>query len=223
MHQKGTFMTEKYEVVSGDTLFKLAERFYGDGSLYPVIAVINHLADPNHIVVGQELEIPYVTFRHRVVSGDTKKKLAQRYYHDETMSEVFEIPNGAAQRDLIVGEWLVIPDLLDPGHHTVVSGETWEVLAQRWYGEARMWPIIMIANHMLDDEPQPGQVVIAPRLNRRYTVVAGDTLWRLAQDNYGDGGDARTQTLVAMIAAANHIGDPNRINVGQVIYFPSLD
>ena len=25
-----------------------------------------------------------------------------------------------------------------------------------------------------------------PRLNRKHTVVAGDTLWKLAEDNYGD-------------------------------------
>ena len=41
---------------SGDSLWKLAERFYGDGRLYPVIAVINDLSSPDHIVVGQELE-----------------------------------------------------------------------------------------------------------------------------------------------------------------------
>jgi phage tail protein X len=116
-------MTEKYQVVSGDTLWALAKRFYGDGSLYPVITVINHLSGPNHIVVGQELEIPYVTFRYRVVAGDTKKKLALRFYNDVTMSEVFEIPNGAAQRDLIVGEQPLIPDLANSGHHTVVPAK----------------------------------------------------------------------------------------------------
>ena len=38
-----------------------------------MIAVINHLADPDIIVVGQELEIPYVTFRYQVKAGDTKR------------------------------------------------------------------------------------------------------------------------------------------------------
>ena len=66
-------MTGKYQVKSGDTLWTIAERFYGDGRRHRVIAVINHLTDPDHIVVGQELEIPYVTFRHRVKARDTKK------------------------------------------------------------------------------------------------------------------------------------------------------
>jgi nucleoid-associated protein YgaU len=124
-------------------------------------------------VVAQELEIPYVTFRYQVKAGDTKKKLALNFYNDTTMREVYEIPNGAAQRDLIVGEWLLIPDLANVGHHTVVAGETLEILAERWYGESRLWTIISIANHLPDEDPAPGTVLMQPRLNRKHTVVAG--------------------------------------------------
>ncbi len=46
-------MSAKYQVQSGDTRWGLAERFYGDGRRHRVISVINHLADPDHIVVGQ--------------------------------------------------------------------------------------------------------------------------------------------------------------------------
>jgi nucleoid-associated protein YgaU len=138
------------------------------------------------------------------------------------MSEVFEIPNGAAQRDLIVGEWLLIPDLANVGHHTV-AGETLKVLAQRWYGEDHLWTIASIANHLPDGDPAPGTVLIQPRLNRKHTVVAGDTLWKLAEDNYGDYGADRTLTMAKLIAAANLLADPDLITVGQVIYFPSFD
>jgi nucleoid-associated protein YgaU len=213
----------KYQVQSGDTLWGLAEQFYGDGRLFGVISTVNDVSDPDHIVVGQELEIPYVTFHYQVKPGDTKKKLALKFYNDVAMSEVYEIPNGAAQRDLIVGEWLLIPDLANVGHHTVVAGETLQVLAQRWYGDEHLWTIISIANHLPDGDPAPGTVLIQPRLNRKYIVVAGDTLWQLAEDNYGDGGAARTLTLVKMLAAANFIDNPDYIQVGQVIYFPSFD
>jgi nucleoid-associated protein YgaU len=216
-------MGAKYQVQSGDTLWGLAERLYGDGRLFKVISVINDISDPDHIVVGQELEIPYVTFRYQVKLGDTKQKLALKFYHDVAMSEVYEIPNGAAQRDLIVGEWLLIPDLANVGHHTVVAGETLEVLAERWYGVDRLWPIISIANHLTDGDPAPGTVLIQPRLNRKHTVLAGDTLWKLVNDTYGDGGTDRTLTLVTMVAAANFLDDPDHITVGQVIYFPSFE
>ena len=94
-------MGAKYQVQNGDTLWGLAERFYGDGRLFRVISVVNDISDPDHIVVGQELEVPYVTLRYQVRPGDTKKKLALTFYNDVAMSEVYEIPNGAAQRDTL--------------------------------------------------------------------------------------------------------------------------
>ncbi|MGW0042689.1 LysM peptidoglycan-binding domain-containing protein [Rhodococcus sp. NPDC003348] len=212
-------MMAKHEVVQGDTLSTLAERYYGDARLFRVIAVANHLPDPDLILVGQELVVPYVTYRHRVVAGDTKSGLAAKFSHDTAMRGVIEIANHAAQRDIRVGEWLLIPDLGDVGHHTLVAGETLQDLALRWYGEANLWPIISIANH-LEDEPPLGTVLIQPRLNGRHTVVAGDTLSQLALETYGPGD---LDTKVALVAAANLIPDPNLIRVGQVLFFPSTN
>lgn len=48
----------KHTVVSGDTLFAIAERFYGDGNKYPEIAKANGIANPDLIHPGQELTIP---------------------------------------------------------------------------------------------------------------------------------------------------------------------
>ena len=135
------------------------------------------------------------------------------------MVGLIEIANHAAQRDLIVGEWLLIPHIANPGHHTVVAGETLPQLADRWYGEAGLWPIIAIANHLGDQDPSPGEVLIQPRLNRRHKVVGGETLWNLAKDHYGD---HQLPILVKLVAAANHIDDPDEITVGQIIFFPSL-
>jgi len=52
--------TQYYEVQKGDTLSKIAERFYGDKMLYPKIFEANQdiLTDPNKIEVGQKLRIP---------------------------------------------------------------------------------------------------------------------------------------------------------------------
>ena len=187
----------KYQVKAGDTLSALADEFYGDARRFGAISAANDLANPDYIVVGQQLEIPYVTFRYQVKLGDTKQQLAQRFYSDPTLSEIFEIPNGAAQRDLNVGEWLLIPDLAKAGHHTVVAGETLPVLAERWYGDPSLWTIISIANHLGDGDPAPGTILQQPRLNFRRDVVAGDTLWALTEFVYGQGGDDRTLQLDA--------------------------
>jgi LysM repeat protein len=47
-----------YTVVSGDTLFAIAERFYGDGNRYPEIAAASGIANPDLINVGQVVTIP---------------------------------------------------------------------------------------------------------------------------------------------------------------------
>jgi LysM repeat protein len=47
-----------YTVVSGDTLFAIAERFYGDGNKYQVIADASGVANPDLIYPGQVLTIP---------------------------------------------------------------------------------------------------------------------------------------------------------------------
>lgn len=51
-------MARTHKVVAGDTLSALADRFYGDATLFPVIAVANGITDPNVLAVGQVLVIP---------------------------------------------------------------------------------------------------------------------------------------------------------------------
>jgi nucleoid-associated protein YgaU len=47
-----------YKVVSGDTLSKIAKRFYGDANQYHQIASANGIDNPDLIKVGQELKLP---------------------------------------------------------------------------------------------------------------------------------------------------------------------
>ena len=52
--------TQWHEVVSGDSLWKIAQKYYGDGNLYMDIFKANQdlLTDPDKIKVGQKLRIP---------------------------------------------------------------------------------------------------------------------------------------------------------------------
>ena len=47
-----------YTVVSGDTLWAIAERFYGDGNKYPQIAQASGISNPDLIHPGQVVTIP---------------------------------------------------------------------------------------------------------------------------------------------------------------------
>jgi nucleoid-associated protein YgaU len=49
--------TQAYSIKPGDSLSKIAKRFYGDASKYSVIVDANGLDDPNKIQVGQELTL----------------------------------------------------------------------------------------------------------------------------------------------------------------------
>lgn len=51
-------MPRKYTVARGDTLGKIAARFYGDASRYALIVAANALANPDNLAVGQKLVIP---------------------------------------------------------------------------------------------------------------------------------------------------------------------
>ncbi|SCY62375.1 5'-nucleotidase C-terminal domain-containing protein [Rhizobium sp. NFACC06-2] len=48
----------KYVVEKGDSLWKIAAEKYGDGALWSRIAKANTLRHPNHIEIGEELELP---------------------------------------------------------------------------------------------------------------------------------------------------------------------
>ncbi|ADY26316.1 Peptidoglycan-binding lysin domain protein [Deinococcus proteolyticus MRP] len=47
-----------YTVKAGDTLSKIAQRYYGDLNAYHKIAQYNGIANPDHIEVGQKIRIP---------------------------------------------------------------------------------------------------------------------------------------------------------------------
>ncbi len=47
-----------YKVVKNDSLWGIAQKYYGDGSKYMIIANSNSIANPNLIRVGQVLTIP---------------------------------------------------------------------------------------------------------------------------------------------------------------------
>lgn len=52
---------QPYTIKAGDNLSKVSKLFYGDANKYTRIAEANHLADPNKIQPGQQINIPVLS------------------------------------------------------------------------------------------------------------------------------------------------------------------
>lgn len=62
-----------YKIQAGDTLRKVAQRFYGDPTLSTKLADYNGLLDANKILVGQTIEIPARRELDRVAAEPTEE------------------------------------------------------------------------------------------------------------------------------------------------------
>ena len=91
----------------GDTLWGIAQRYR---TTVPQIAALNHIANPNLIYPGQQLEIPernYSAAVYTVQRGDTLWGIAQRY--GTTVSYLADL-NGISNPNLIYpGQVLRVP------------------------------------------------------------------------------------------------------------------
>lgn len=58
-----------YTVQPGDTLGRIARRFYGDPGRYPLIVSANRISDPDKLAVGQQLVIPDADLAARAFGG----------------------------------------------------------------------------------------------------------------------------------------------------------
>ena len=50
-------MPDTHTVVWGDTLWDIAEKYFGDPNKYRYLANINGISNPNYIVVGQVIKL----------------------------------------------------------------------------------------------------------------------------------------------------------------------
>jgi nucleoid-associated protein YgaU len=129
--QDGDQQTVEYTVQPGDSLWALAERFYGSGERWPELFAANRhrpqpdgrrLEDERRIYPGWILRVPVpnrVVERedgalHYVVRpGDTLRGIAGRLLGDEARwSKIFELNRGTAS--LPAGRVLTDPDLIWP-------------------------------------------------------------------------------------------------------------
>ena len=128
-----------YSVVSGDTLWKIAQKF---GITAQAIVDANKLDPTAYLYVGQKLIIPSVTQPEQptkttyiVVSGDTLWKIAQKF--GVTSQAIVNANNLDPTAYLYIGQKLIIPSVAQPEQpstttYVVVSGDTLWKIAQKF-------------------------------------------------------------------------------------------
>ncbi len=121
---------------------------------------------------------------------------------------------------------------MTPGKYTVKAGETLWSIAETQYKNGHNWVDIQKANNLTSaDRIEAGQELMLPEVKpmtsptaaavspattekQQYTVVAGDSLWKIAVAKYNNG------YRWSEIAQANKIANPDLIFVGTVLTLP---
>ncbi|MBN1263766.1 MAG: LysM peptidoglycan-binding domain-containing protein [Candidatus Pacebacteria bacterium] len=122
-------LPEKYLVVTGDSLWKIAEKFYSSGYNWVDIAKANNLTDADQISPGKELNLPKAEVRqpiagavleeefgpaisedsYLVQKGDSLWKIAVRAYGD-----------GYRWAEIAQANQLEYPGLIHPGNKLAI-------------------------------------------------------------------------------------------------------
>ena len=119
--------------------------------------------------------------------------------------------------------------------HVVVKGETLWSIAEDTFGSGYNWVDITVANGLNSDVIEVGQKLVIPEVSPKkptstikvaavvkvtpitgetYTVVKGDSLWKIAVQAYGDG------FKWVSIAKVNKLVNPGLIHPGNVLTLP---
>lgn len=120
--------------------------------------------------------------------------------------------------------------------HEVIKGESLWSISEDYYGSGYNWTDVAKANNLTDYSLEVGQKLSIPDVAAKqptstkistasaasqeaiagdiYTVVKGDSLWKIAVRAYGDG------YKWTQIAKANNLKNPNIIHSGNVLTLP---
>lgn len=98
--------------------------------------------------------------------------------------------------------------------YTVVYGDSMWKIATHYLGKGSRYKEIVEFNNLTTSVLRVGQILKIPVDCEKYTVVKGDSLWKIAAAKLGNG------LKYKELAAFNDIDPNDTIQVGQILYIP---
>lgn len=216
---------DDYTVRPGDTLYTIAERVYGEGQggLWRRILKANPGLDANVLRPGKTLVIPHPDHQPR----RTEQAESPRREADET-----DRPAAAQRRTYLVRAGDTLSEISTEVYGTC---RKWQQIVAANPG---LDPAALPVGKTLVIPPEggadPSEVAIADALDRarriaddtrgdaaphsQYEVRPGDTLWRIAENHFGDG--ARWKEL--MVLNSDQLSAPEDVRTGMSLRVPAV-
>lgn len=157
-----------------------------------------------------------LTLVHVVREGETLASIAQSYYGDPKREVVLVAENGLSGQPngaIVEGMRIVIPTVT---YHRVQAGDTWQDLAQRYYGDPERSVALLRANQAKPGSaPDEGAQLMIP-YPLRHVIEQGETLATISDQYYPDRNDLK-------ILRAFNKSKSNRLMRGQILLVPLYD
>lgn len=176
---------ESHNIVEGESLWSIAEKYYGDGAQWVLIAKANNISNPSAVVIGSTIMIPRLEQREAVMqaqpSGNPATAITVQPTATPTLSATMTPTTGPTTTKLPTVN-KTTPTVVQPqtnqgsaekvsgaqnitgGSYAVVRGDTLWDIAQRAYGDPYKWIEIAKANRLVNpDIIHAGNVMNLPR------------------------------------------------------------
>jgi nucleoid-associated protein YgaU len=222
-----------HTVAEGDDLWKIAEKYYGDGFKWEEIARANNITDPNLIEKGQTLSLPDITDSAVLADASVSAIVTPTISQSVTVTpEPTNTPTATATPSPQITKVAVSDTVPDDRIHTVSKGEGLWQIAEKYFGSGYNWVDIAKENSIKSPYViTTDQKVVIPEVDAKtkttkdtaatdaisgdsYKVKSGDSLWTISVRAYGDG------YKWTDVAKANNISNPSLITPDQELKLP---